>query len=461
MISVFDMFSIGIGPSSSHTVGPMRAARRFLEDLQKKNLLEATHRIRVILYGSLALTGKGHATDSAIIMGLEGKIPETIDPDIIPCRIDKIKKTKKLYLFSNHFIPFDAEKDLAFIKEKRLPFHTNGMNFLAFDASGAELDSQIYYSIGGGFILTSEEAQRAAAPAEASLPYPFNTGAELLAWGQKEKAPIWKIVLENEKIFRSENQIRSRCLHIWHVMDEALKSGLKKKGELPGGLGVSRRASLYYDHLFKSEKQFAQDPALMMDWVSVFALAVSEENAVGARVVTAPTNGSAGVIPAILHYLEEFDFSFCDDKVVIFLLTAAAIANLYKKGASISGAEMGCQGEIGVACSMAAAGLAAYYDGTNEQIENAAEIGMEHNLGMTCDPVAGLVQIPCIERNAIGAVKAINAGRLALSGDGKHCVPLDAVIRAMKETGVNMLSIYKETSLGGLAVQVPIATPNC
>jgi L-serine dehydratase, iron-sulfur-dependent, single chain form len=462
-VSIFDVFSIGIGPSSSHTVGPMRAARRFLVALKEKEFFEDIVSIKVELYGSLAMTGKGHATDIAVLLGLEGDTPEGVDPSSIPHRVAKIHSDKKLNLFGRRKIPFDPESDLLFLRGKFLPFHSNAMRMRAYDHLGKQLESQLYYSVGGGFVIDHEEAMQGKSPklAEASVPYPFATAEELLDQSKRHQKPIWQIVLDNEKQFRSEEQIRSGIFRIWRVMQESVERGLSTEGELPGGLKVQRRAASLYKELLASEAQIIDDPTLVMEWVGVYALAVNEENAAGSRIVTAPTNGSAGVIPAVLHYAQKFVPFFSDDSLVIFFLTASAMALLYKEGASLSAAEMGCQGEIGVSSSMAAAGLAAILGGTTEQIENAAEIAMEHHLGMTCDPVAGLVQIPCIERNIMGAMKAITAARLALRGNGEHCVSLDAVIRAMRETGENMMSIYKETSEGGLALQVSVAVPAC
>lgn len=461
-VSVLDVFSIGLGPSSSHTVGPMRAARRFLTVLREKELFDDVASIKVELYGSLAMTGKGHATDIAILLGLEGETPEGVDPTSIPHRIAAISREKKIRLLNRHEIDFDPESDLLFLRGKFLPFHSNAMKMRAYDRSGEQLEVNICYSVGGGFVIDHEEAMKGASPKEDLLvPFPFATAEELLCHTQKHQKPIWQIVLENEKQFRSEEEICSGIFRIWNVMQESVQRGLAAEGELPGGLRVQRRAAQVYKQLLATEEQIADDPTLVMEWVGVYALAVNEENAAGSRVVTAPTNGSAGVIPAVLHYAKQFLPSFSDHSLIVFFLTAAAIAILYKQGASLSAAEMGCQGEIGVSSSMAAAGLTAMLGGSTEQIENAAEIAMEHHLGMTCDPVAGLVQIPCIERNIMGAMKAITAARLAMRGNGEHCVSLDAVIRAMKETGENMMGIYKETSEGGLALQVSVAVPVC
>lgn len=460
--SVLEIFSIGIGPSSSHTVGPMRAARRFLMELKEREFLEDIARLKVELYGSLAMTGVGHATDLAVLLGIEGESPEGVDPDVVPSRIAAIEEKKEIRLFGRYPIPFDPETDLLFMKGRRVRYHSNAMRMKAFDAKGKMIYVQLYYSVGGGFVINHKEALQEKQPQAVSrVPYPFTRSYELLEHCQRTGKAIWEIALENEKSIRPEQDVIYGILNIWNVMRSSVERGLRMRGELPGGLGVLRRAADLYRDLKASESQIAEDPTLVMEWVSVFALAVNEENAAGSRVVTAPTNGSAGVIPAVLHYCQKFLPEFNEHHLIVFFLTAAAIASLYKAGASLSAAEMGCQGEIGVSSSMAAAGLAAVLGGSNEQIENAAEIAMEHHLGMTCDPPAGLVQIPCIERNVMGAIKAISAARLAMRGDGTHRVSLDAVIRAMKETGQNMKSIYKETSEGGLALQVTVATPVC
>lgn len=460
--SVLEIFSIGIGPSSSHTVGPMRAAGRFLTELKEREFLEDVVRLKIELYGSLAMTGIGHATDLAILLGLEGETPDGIDPDAVPHRIAAIQNHKILKLFGRYPIAFDPASDLLFMRGKRVRYHSNAMRIKAFDAAGKIIYTQLYYSIGGGFIIDHKEALQEKQPiAESSVPYPFQKAQELMDFCNQEKKAIWEIVLSNELAMHSEKDVRSGILNIWRVMCQSVERGLRMRGELPGGLGVRRRAAEIYDALQGSENRLAEDPTLVMEWVGLYALAVNEENAAGSRVVTAPTNGSAGVIPAVLHYCKKFIPSFDEEALIRFFLTASAIASLYKLGASISAAEMGCQGEIGVSSSMAAAGLAAVLGGTNEQIENAAEIAMEHHLGMTCDPPGGLVQIPCIERNVMGAVKAISAARLAMRGDGQHRVSLDAVIQTMKETGQNMKTMYKETSEGGLALQVTVATPIC
>jgi L-serine dehydratase len=454
-ISVFNLFSIGIGPSSSHTVGPMRAARQFMLNLEQKGLLPKTTGVKVDLYGSLALTGKGHGTDKAILLGLEGFTPEGIDPNAIPDYLQAIRMTHSLHLLHQKKVAFDEDQQLVFHLDKQLPYHPNGMRFTAFDINNKELLSQVFYSVGGGFIVDHQAASKDKHLGENghSFPYPFKSGEELLRLGLQHQLTIAQIMLENEKIWRSEEEIRKGLLNIWHVMKACVERGCHQDGILPGGLNVKRRAASLFRAL--TEPQSKKHPAEMMEWVSLWALAVNEENASGGRVVTAPTNGAAGVIPAVMHYYEKYTENPNDSGIVDFMLTAGAMGILYKEGASISAAEMGCMGEVGVACSMAAAGLTAAMGGTNEQIENAAEIGMEHNLGLTCDPIKGLVQIPCIERNTMGAIKAINAMLLALQGDGTHRVSLDQVIATMRQTGKDMKSIYKETSLGGLAVNVP------
>lgn len=458
-ISVFDLYSIGIGPSSSHTVGPMRAAYMFASQLEKDGFLNRTDTIKIDLYGSLALTGKGHATDLAVLMGLEGERPCTIDPSGIASRIDVINKNHILNLLGKKQIPFVIENQLLFHKDKQLPFHPNGMRYTAYDNEKKTLLERVYYSIGGGFIVDHEHANKEGHLGEENhkLPYRFSSGDELLALCKKTGLSVQQLVMENEKTWRTEEEIRKGLLKIWHVMKDCVIRGYTSPpGILPGGLEVQRRAPGIYQHLLEQDKAKIKDPVEVMKWVSLWALAVNEENAAGSRVVTAPTNGAAGIIPAVMHYYEKFTENSSEKGIIDFMLTAGAIGILYKVGASISAAEMGCMGEVGVACSMAAAGLTAALNGTPEQIENAAEIGMEHNLGLTCDPVMGLVQIPCIERNTMGSVKAINASLLAmLNIDGKHRVSLDQVINTMRQTGRDMQSIYKETSLGGLAVNVP------
>lgn len=456
-ISTFDLFSIGIGPSSSHTVGPMRAARLFMEALEKAELLNRVVRLKSDLYGSLALTGKGHATDLAIMLGLSGETPEGIDPNRIKEKIEKIRSNKILRLFDKKAIDYFEDRDLIFHYDKQLPYHPNGMRFRAYGIEGKELYTQVYYSVGGGFIVDHDTASKDKTLGDEThkLPFPFKTGDELLVLCRTNGFSIQDLVMENEKTWRSEEEIRSGLLHIWDVMQKCIERGCQQEGVLPGGLNVKRRAGSLLKHLKEQENALSRNPAEIMEWISLFALAVNEENAAGGKVVTAPTNGAAGVIPAVMKYYEQFSPNASQEGIITFMLTAGAIGILYKEGASISAAEMGCMGEVGVACSMAAAGLTAALGGTNEQIENAAEIGMEHNLGLTCDPIKGLVQIPCIERNTMGAVKAINASSLALRGDGLHRVSLDQVIATMRATGRDMKDVYKETSLGGLAVNVP------
>ncbi|CDR33615.1 L-serine ammonia-lyase [Criblamydia sequanensis] len=455
-ISIFNLFSIGIGPSSSHTVGPMRASLRFSQKLQELDLLKEVKSIRVELFGSLALTGKGHGTDKAILLGLGGETPQDIDPNSIPEKLEKIRSSKELILLKEHKIAFNESRELIFHKDKLLPYHPNGMRFTAFGMDGILLE-KVYYSVGGGFVVEHDEAKQNESldQNKTKIPYPFKTAEELLKHCQKAQKSIAEIVLENEKVWRSEEEIREGILHIWEVMQLCVKRGCEQGGILPGGLNLRRRAKNLYDKLSKDAPKKEMAPSTFLEWVSLWALAVNEENAAGGRVVTAPTNGAAGGIPAVLHYYAKLTENPTEDGLIDFFLTATAIGILYKEGASISAAEMGCMGEVGVACSMAAAGLTAALKGTPLQIENAAEIGMEHNLGLTCDPVMGLVQIPCIERNTMGAIKAINAAILALNGDGLHRVSLDQVINTMRQTGRDMQSIYKETSLGGLAANVP------
>ncbi len=449
-LSVFDVFKIGIGPSSSHTMGPMRAAREFLLDLERSGRLASVESLTVRLYGSLALTGLGHGTDRAVMMGLTGADPETVDPDSIPQTLEAIGASGRISLLGAHAVPFEPARHLLLLRTERLPEHPNGMRFTAALAGG-EPHEQEYYSIGGGFIVRAGEDQAREARARAAPAYPFSSGRELLALCREHGLEIFELVLANERAWASETEVRAGVMRIWAVMQACVMRGFRQNGVLPGPLKVRRRAPKLYRQLTESG---GARPLETLDWVDAFALAVNEENAAGGRVVTAPTNGAAGIVPAVLHYYHRFEPGACDDGVVRFMLTAAAIGMLYKQNASISGAEMGCQGEVGVACSMAAAGLVAALQGSNEQCENAAEIGMEHNLGLTCDPVGGLVQIPCIERNAMGAVKAINAARLAMRGDGSHKVSLDHVILTMRQTGEDMSTIYKETSQGGLAVNV-------
>ncbi|MEG3191362.1 L-serine ammonia-lyase [Lysobacter sp. D1-1-M9] len=455
-VSSFDLFKIGIGPSSSHTVGPMRAGARFIERwLIENGDLERTARIRAEVFGSLALTGRGHGTDKAVMMGLEGHRPNLIDPDVIPSALERIRGEKRIKLFGRHEIGFDEKHDLIMNKRQKLPFHTNGMRFTAFDAAGEVIATRDYYSVGGGFVVNQDEAAEDRIVAdETQQPYPFHSGDELIAQCGRNGLSIAELMYANEQVWRTREQIDAALDEIWAAMQSCVERGIRSPGTLPGGLHVSRRAPLLHAELTERPGAATDDPLDMLDWVNLFALAVNEENAAGGRVVTAPTNGAAGIIPAVLHYYDRFVPHSSIEGVRTFLLTAAAVGILYKENASISGAEVGCQGEVGVACSMAAAGLTAARGGTVSQIENAAEIGMEHNLGLTCDPIGGLVQIPCIERNAMGSVKAINASRMAMRGDGKHKVSLDKVIKTMRDTGRDMRDKYKETSRGGLAVNV-------
>lgn len=450
-ISTFDLFSIGIGPSSSHTVGPMRAARRFLLEMDPKSLARITE-VEVDLYGSLALTGKGHGTDRAILMGLEGEEPETIEPATVEGRVEAIEQEKRLHLLGTHDLAFDPARHLLFHQRDQLPRHPNGMRFVARAAADETLSEAVFYSVGGGFVVAENEPFDVGP--QVTLPFPFENGAELLARCTENDLEIWQVMMANETAWLTEAEVRRRLLEIAQAMHQCVEAGCRQEGILPGGLKVRRRAPRMFQELEALDEESRSDPLHVLDWVSLFAIAVNEENAAGGRVVTAPTNGAAGIVPAALEYYRRFFKRADEDGVVELLLTAAAIAILCKKNASISGAEVGCQGEVGVACSMAAAGLAAVGGGTPAQVENAAEIALEHHLGMTCDPIGGLVQIPCIERNAVGATKAIQAARLALRGDGKHHVSLDDAIRTMRETGADMQSKYKETSQGGLAVHV-------
>lgn len=448
-ISVFELFSIGVGPSSSHTVGPMRAARDFLMRLPS---LSSVKTIKINLYGSLALTGRGHGTDKAILMGLQGYEPETAPLEVMANCVQTIFEQQQLSLLNQHLIPFNLSQDLIFKLTEKLDYHSNGMLFQAFNDNGALIEEAVYFSIGGGFIVREGEVTTGAKAQ--TISYPFQSAADLLAHCEKNKCTIANIMLANEQTWRTKEEIKAGILAIARVMEDCIDRGCQIKGTLPGGLQVRRRAPGLYEKLKRQDKPGPQHP-LTMSWLDLFAMAVNEENAAGGRVVTAPTNGAAGIIPAVLNYYKYFCKDISEEGIIEFLLTAGAIGILYKQNASISGAEMGCQGEVGVACSMAAAGLAAALHGTVAQVENAAEIGMEHNLGLTCDPVGGLVQIPCIERNAMGAVKAVNAANLALAEDGNHKVSLDMVINTMREIGRNMNSMYKETSQGGLAVNVP------
>ncbi|WP_346836526.1 L-serine ammonia-lyase [Microbulbifer sp. SAOS-129_SWC] len=454
-ISVFELFKVGVGPSSSHTVGPMVAARQFVQDLREQHKLAQTDRVEVHLYGSLALTGIGHGTDMAVLMGLLGEAPDTIDVDTIDDKLEQIAQNASLNLASDHAIEFNRERDLQFHNDEFLPQHANGMTCRAFDGETL-LFERSYFSIGGGFVLSEEDFAHKEQIATL-LPYDFSSAEELMNLCERHGWTIAELAMANEKAFHTEAEVKAMLWHIWQVMDASIQRGCRQHGTLPGGLKVRRRAAELYRELSKQSEEERRNGLAILDWVSLYALAVNEENAARGRIVTAPTNGAAGVIPAAIAYYVDFVHDpdihgDLKDQVVKFLLTAGAIGMLFKKNASISAAEVGCQGEIGVACSMASAGLAAVQGGSNQQIENAAEIGMEHNLGLTCDPIGGLVQVPCIERNTMGAVKAINAARLALRGDGAHIVPLDSVIETMRQTGIDMQSKYKETSQGGLAV---------
>jgi L-serine dehydratase len=455
-VSVFDLFKIGIGPSSSHTVGPMRAAARFVERwLDDAGTLARVARVRVELYGSLALTGRGHGTDKAVMLGLEGHWPDQIDADQIPAILAHIRDTHRIQLGGTHTIDFDATRDLVFNKRQKLPYHVNGMRYSAWADDDTLLATRDYYSVGGGFVVNQDEAAENRIVADTTpLPYPFHSGAELLAHCARTGNSIAQLMLANECVWRSEAEVRAGLQKLWQAMQDCVARGLRADGVLPGGLKVQRRAPTMARELRDRPEASLRDPLSILDWVNLYALAVNEENAAGGRVVTAPTNGAAGIIPAVLHYYDRFVPGANAQGVFDFLLTAGAIGILYKENASISGAEVGCQGEVGVACSMAAGGLAAALGGTPAQVENAAEIGMEHNLGLTCDPIGGLVQIPCIERNAMGSVKAINAVRMAMRGNGTHFVSLDKVIKTMRATGEDMKEKYKETSRGGLAVNV-------
>jgi len=484
-VSVFDLFKIGIGPSSSHTVGPMRAARLFAQRLAHDGQLERTARVRAELYGSLGATGKGHGSDKAVLLGLAGHEPDSIDVDAIPSLLSAMRTSHRLQLAGTREIAFDEKADLVFNRKESLPFHANGMRLQAFAADGAEIVARSYYSVGGGFVVSDDIAadgtrHRQIAPDTTVLPLPFHSAAELLELTQREGISIAELMRRNERHWRSDEEIDAGLLGIWRVMQACVERGLRTDGVLPGGFKVKRRAPDLHRQLCRNPEAALRDPLQVLDWVNLYALAVNEENAAGGRVVTAPTNGAAGIVPAVLHYYTRFVMNdspqslrdsppggpahalgrpaavraATDAGVIDFLLTAAAIGILYKENASISGAEVGCQGEVGVACSMAAGALCAVMGGTPAQAENAAEIGMEHHLGLTCDPVGGLVQIPCIERNAIASVKAINAARMALRGDGSHYVSLDKVIKTMRETGADMMTKYKETARGGLAVNI-------
>ncbi len=464
-ISVFDLFKIGIGPSSSHTVGPMIAARLFSADILTEQL--SPQRLRIQLFGSLGATGKGHGSDKAVLLGLQGESPQTVDVAAVDDILATIRETQQLNLSAGKSVAFKESSDLVMHKRKALPFHPNAMTFEAFDQNDQVLLVRTYYSVGGGFVLDEDAASNEPQikQDETPLPYPFESGDALLQMCTDSGLSIAQIMMQNELAFDvSEDKVRHDLLGIWSVMQACVKRGCHEHGILPGGMKVKRRAAELYDSLSSHPERGLADPLTIMDWVSLYALAVNEENAAGGRVVTAPTNGAAGIIPAVLHYYVNFCADSSDTGVVDFLLTAGAIGTLYKRNASISGAEVGCQGEVGSACSMAAGALAAVMGGTPEQVENAAEIAMEHNLGLTCDPVGGLVQVPCIERNAMASVKAIHAARIALRGDGTHFVSLDKVIKTMRDTGADMKTKYKETARGGLAInviEVPVNFPDC
>ncbi len=454
-LSVFDLFKVGIGPSSSHTVGPMIAARKFLLSLEEADLFPQIDKIHIDVYGSLALTGMGHGTDTALLLGLMGHAPENIDPDIIQNELAQVRTSGKINLLGKTVISFDGTKDMTFLMEELLPHHTNGLGFKTFDQKGELLSRDNYYSVGGGFVVSEAEmGKNTQTQKQAPVPYPFASGDELIELCKQNDMDIAQLMRANETALISGEDLASGMDAIWQAMEDCIDRGCNKRGLLPGGLKVERRAAQHYQDLCGSQERQLCDPAVILDWINLWALAVNEENAAGGRVVTAPTNGAAGIIPAVLRYFDRFYNQKAMDGIYDFLLTATAIGSLYKKNASISGAEVGCQGEVGVACSMAAGALTAVMGGTVEQVENAAEIGMEHNLGLTCDPIGGLVQVPCIERNAMGAVKAIDASRLALRGDGKHMVSLDKVIETMRQTGEDMKVTYKETAQGGLAVNV-------
>ncbi|GAA2593824.1 L-serine ammonia-lyase [Streptomyces lienomycini] len=450
-ISVFDLFSIGIGPSSSHTVGPMRAARMFARRLRGEELLGSVASVRAELYGSLGATGHGHGTPKAVLLGLEGDSPRTVDVETADARVETIRSAARLSLLGEHEIAFSYDDDMVLHRRKALPYHANGMTLWAYDAQGAEVLTKTYYSVGGGFVVDEDAvgADRIVLD-DTVLKYPFRTGDELLRLARETGLSISALMLENERAWRDEDEIREGLLEIWRVMRACVERGMTREGILPGGLKVRRRAA----NTARKLRSEGDPQALAMEWITLYAMAVNEENAAGGRVVTAPTNGAAGIIPAVLHYYVNFVPGADEDGVVRFLLAAGAIGMLFKENASISGAEVGCQGEVGSACSMAAGALAEVLGGSPEQVENAAEIGMEHNLGLTCDPVGGLVQIPCIERNGMAAVKAVTAARMAMRGDGSHKVSLDKVIKTMKETGADMSVKYKETARGGLAVNI-------
>jgi L-serine dehydratase len=464
-ISVFDLFKIGIGPSSSHTVGPMKAALQFVVGLEQAGLLAACARLQVDLYGSLGATGAGHGSPKAVILGLSGESPESVDVDSIAARVESVRSNGRLTLLGGHEIDFSYRNDLIMHRDEALPYHANGMRFSAFDAGAGEIYSKVFYSVGGGFIVDETVAAGDVLIEDpAVLKWPFSSGDELLAQCQISGLSISALMLENEQAWRSKEEIRTGLLEFWQVMKACIDKGCQQEGVMPGGLKVKRRAAQLYRQLKSHSGNLPDESLNTLDWVTLFALAVNEENAVGGRVVTAPTNGAAGIIPAVLRYYLDFCVGAGEDDISRFLLTAGAIGILYKINASISGAEVGCQGEVGSACSMAAGALADAFGGTPQQVENAAEIAMEHNLGLTCDPIGGLVQVPCIERNAMAAIKAISAARMALRGDGTHYVSLDQVIKTMKDTGRDMHNKYKETARGGLAVnvlEVPVSIIEC
>lgn len=468
-ISALDLFKIGIGPSSSHTVGPMVAAKQFVDSLNTTDVLGKVARVKAEMYGSLGATGRGHGTPKAVLLGLMGESPESVDVDKANAQVEVSKSEGTLMLLDQHQIDFDYEQDMILYLKETLEFHSNGMRFTAFDQKGNALLSKEYYSVSGGFVVDDSHAsddpdKQQLVEDHRKLAYPFTLASELLVQAKEHDLNISDIMLANEEAWRSEQQTRDQLLKIWDVMQECVTKGLKHEGILPGGLKVKRRAKKMHKKLLKRPEALLSDPLSVLDWVTLYALAVNEENAGGGRVVTAPTNGAAGIIPAVLHYYHRFVPGADEEGVIRFLLTAAAIGILYKENASISGAEVGCQGEVGSACSMAAGALAEVLGGTPEQVENAAEIAMEHNLGLTCDPIGGLVQVPCIERNAMASVKAIHAARMALRGDGSHFVSLDKVIRTMRDTGRDMRDKYKETARGGLAlnvVEVPVNIVEC
>ena len=474
-VSTYDLFKIGIGPSSSHTVGPMRAAAMFVGSLRRAGSLRKVVRVKAEMYGSLGATGRGHGTPKAVMLGLQGERPQSVDVDAIPGRIDVIRRERLLWLNGDHPIAFDEKEDLLLYRSKGLPQHSNGMRFTAYrnaagdsaaDANDHEiLLTRVYYSVGGGFVLDESGAGIGSIVEDARrLTYPFATAAELLSHCDTSGLSISEVMLANEKAWRPEVETRYGLLRIWEAMQECVDRGCRSEGVLPGGLKLPRRAPKLHGQLLAKPEASLSDPLTALDWVTLYALAVNEENAAGGRVVTAPTNGAAGIVPAVLHYYARFVPGAGEDGVVRFLLTAAAIGVLFKENASISGAEVGCQGEVGSACSMAAGGLAEVLGGTPQQVENAAEIAMEHNLGLTCDPVGGLVQVPCIERNAMASIKAIHAARLAMRGDGQHFVSLDQVIKTLRDTGRDMKDKYKETSRGGLAVnviEIPVNVIEC